>query len=534
MSVVQTCPCNARVEHAKLLSMPRLIITAGPLEGQEFSFADTVIVGRGVYSDVRLDDSTVSRRHAEIQRRDDGQWLLRDLGSANGTTHRGAPISGEILLDGTLEFLFGEVPVRIEMVSSAPAATISGRAFPQLLDRLTLLATIAALPAQRKDPLTLVGEALDLILSSFTFCQRASVYMRRVDGAELRARVSRDRSGNSPNQTSHAIAQICLRQVEGYAGDARRIADASAPDHPLGIFASPLILAGETLGVLLVEAEQADAWNPLDQPIAKAIGSVIAGLLDAERAARPERLVAERDLSLARRVQQHFLPQTPVAPSGYSLADSYAPARAVGGDHFDYFTFSDGRFGILIADVAGKAVSGALVMARLGMAARLVAPTADRPEKLLRELNAILIEELESGMFITAQALALNASSGELEVANAGHPAPILCNESGRVRQLEMEPGAALGIVTNASISIGTHLLQSGDALLLYSDGLDDAENADGEAFGRQRALFTLGQLAGDAATRLASLNRELAAFVGDASAADDLTLVMLTRDKQR
>lgn len=508
--------------------MPRLTIKDGPCAGQQFRFNETVVIGRGMYCDVRIDDSTVSRRHAQISRDSDGNWLLRDLGSANGTLHNGKELSSEVILGEDSKLVFGEVPAEISFVESNTAQEKSERPFPQLLDRLAMLASISSLSARREDPQRLIAAALDQLLESFAACERASVFVMRPDGASLRVHTRRDRSATTASEASIELAKACLRQSDGFAGNASAL---GLPDAQGSLFAAPLQYAGETLGVLVAESAQLGVWNPLDQAIAKAIGSILAGVIESERSSDPERRVAERDLALARRVQQQFLPQSANAPRGYVVSDHYVPARAVGGDHFDYFRYADNRFGILIADVAGKAVSGALVMARLGMAVRLLAAQSSGPIELLTRLNTIMCNELEAGMFVTAQALAISAPEAEIEVVNAGHPPPLCRDAQGAVTEMRLATGAALGIIANIELSPTVHFLDAGTCVLLHSDGLVEAENENTEAFGIERAMQALAS--GEKTTAaLDFVTHALAAFVGDTPASDDLTLVLLSRPR--
>ncbi|MEO8010707.1 MAG: SpoIIE family protein phosphatase, partial [Dokdonella sp.] len=264
--------------------------------------------------------------------------------------------------------------------------------------------------------------------------------------------------------------------------------------------------------------------------LAKSLAGAFAGLLDGLRSNRPERRVAARDLLLARRVQQHFLPQSALRIPGYSVAEAYVPARAVGGDHYEFFRYRDHRTGIIIADVSGKAVSAALVMARFGMAVRLLASQASGPLELLVTLNILLLDELETGMFVTAQALALSAEDGQLEIANAGHPLPLLRSHVGSVEALILESGAPLGADARTAFRSSAHAFEAGACLLLYTDGLDEAENDRGEALGIERVIAGI-RTCSDARTVLEAVNATHAAFVGSAAPTDDLTLIALGRD---
>jgi hypothetical protein len=508
--------------------MPRLTITGGPLAGQQFSFAETVVIGRGAYSDIRLDDPTVSRRHAEIFRDTDGRWRLRDLGSANGTLHQGDPLKGEMVVDGTTDIVFGEVEARLCTDDTAMPAQPGERSFPQLLGRLDLLATITGLPSRRDDPMLLIGLALDTILAGFEGCQRVSLFVARPGTSMLAPYARRSRGSGEVFEASAALGQACLRHIDGIVGNS---AELGVVPMPPSVLAIPLILAGETLGALVAESNQANTWTPIDRSIGKSIGCLLAGLLDAERSGQPERRVAERDLLLARRVQQHFLPQTPPSIPGYQIAEAYVPARAVGGDHYDFFRYADDRAGLIIADVAGKAVSAALVMARFGMAVRLLASQASGPVELLVTLNILLLDELEAGMFVTAQTLALSPANGRIEIANAGHPHPLLRDASGRVEELALDAGAALGANPGTAFHASTFTLKPGTCLLLFTDGLNEAENEAGEPFGTQRAATSITS-AIDARAALDALNRDVADFVGSAAPTDDLTLVLISRER--
>jgi serine phosphatase RsbU (regulator of sigma subunit) len=513
--------------------MPRLTITAGPLAGQQFSFTDSVIIGRGAYSDIRIDDATVSRRHAEVHCGEDGIWRIHDLGSANGLLHNGKAVRGELLIDGTVKLVVGEVEVELSTEELQAPAETGRRDFPQLLDRLELLAWVTSLPARREDPPLLIGQILDAILRAFEGCTEVGLFVTRPGSATLIPYAWRRRHGDDENEPppASALAQACLRHVDGVAGGRGALDPLDIAEAPVGVLAAPLVLAGETLGVIAAESEREDTWTPLDRALAKAIAGVLGGLLEAERSSQPQRKVAERDLLLARRVQQQFLPQLPLRLPGYKLAEAYVPARVVGGDHYDYLRFADDRVGMIIADVSGKAVSAALVMARFGMAVRLLASQASTPLDLLVTLNILLLDELEPGMFVTAQVIAIHGESGDLEIANAGHPAPLLLDAGGDVRELKLDPGAALGANAQTRFGALQMHLEPGACLLLYTDGLNEAENEEGEQFGLKPVTTAMAASA-NAVEALAAVNRELADFVGSTPAVDDLTVLVLSRDR--
>ncbi|MBN8482972.1 MAG: SpoIIE family protein phosphatase [Xanthomonadales bacterium] len=511
--------------------MPRLILLHEPFAGRQFTFGDGVVIGRGTYCDIRIEDSTVSRRHAEIAR-DGGGWRLTDLGSANGTTCDGLVLTAPVVLDDGTTIVFGEVAARFEAAREESAASAphahAGEAIP-----LELLIRASALSARRDAPERLLEEALDILEEGSRGAQaRIALFVSRPGAHTLSLRASRP-GGIAVGESLRALGEIALRHVDGFAGDRDALASAGVSSPAACACALPLRIGGETVGALAAEADGAGALGMAHVAILHVVASACASLLDAERSQLPERRVAERDLQLARRVQQHFLPQDALRIDGYRVAERYLPARVVGGDHYDFFRYADGRVGAIIADVSGKAVSAALVMARFGMGVRLLAGHAVHPVELLVSLNTLLLDELEPGMFVTAQALALDADTGAIEIANAGHPAPILRTAQGRVGELVVDPGAPLGADARTNFRAQRLTLDGGSVLLFYTDGLTDAEDIAGQALGLERVLATMAP-ATDATSLLDALQRTLDTHVGDTLPADDLTLVALSRDPAR
>ena len=514
-------------------TMPRLTIIRGPLAGQQFSFNDDVVVGRGAYCEVRLDDSTVSRRHADIKRGADGRWRMHDLGSANGTFCDGQVVDHETGLADTAEIVFGELATQFEAIDAPPQPASGDHSIPQWMDRIELLTTLGGLPARREDPAHLVGLALEAILTRFKGCSHVTLFVIRPGAATPVALAQRALDGAPISNAALELAQASLRNLDGIAASAAGLRALGILSPPASALAIPLVFAGEVLGAVVAQSARDDTWNATDRALGKALAGVLASLLDTQRSNHPDRRVAERDLALARRVQQHFLPQAAARIAGYAVAEAYVPARAVGGDHYDFFRYADDRIGVIIADVSGKAVSAALVMARFGMAVRLLASQCSGPVELLVTLNILLLDELESGMFVTAQALALAPLSGNLEIANAGHPAPLLRNRDGQVDELVLESGAPLGADARTSFRASTRTLETGTCLLLYSDGLNEAENAAGEPLDIERIAVAIATCV-DARSALDKINETLAAFVGSTPLTDDLTLVLISRDAER
>ena len=543
--------------------MPSLIVTSGVLAGQVFSFSDAAVVGRGQFCEVRLNDPTVSRRHALIRRHND-HYELRDQDSANGTQHQSRRLAAPAIISDGDELQFGEVKTVFRRAASElpslPALTLpsdsatrarasvaapriaddgAAAGLRDLLGRLKLLCDIGALARRSQSLRELLDHALAAVLATFPQISRAAVY-RQAAGAEHLAPLARRAMPTAGAEFAEleTFLQEALRLENGLnvnSEDARdaleaRLRVSVAPAAMLGM---PIRLGDDVLGILYLEsAEVEHAWRAADQELFAGIAGQLAWIMAGSQAQSPERAIEAHDLAMARRIQQHFLPQSTPKIAGYRIADSYAAARVIGSDYYDFFQFKDGRHGLVIADISGKAVSGALYMARLSVQVRVLARNLAGPEELLAGLNRKLNQELEPGMFVTMFAAALDPSSAMLEFANAGHPVPLLRAANGGIGELGEAGALPLGAMTD-SVFRARHLtLAPGSCVLFYTDGLDDAHNGKKERFGKERIVKTLADSGGGAQAALDTLLAEVACFTDGEAQSDDLTLVTLAREQ--
>jgi sigma-B regulation protein RsbU (phosphoserine phosphatase) len=247
-----------------------------------------------------------------------------------------------------------------------------------------------------------------------------------------------------------------------------------------------------------------------------------------------QRELQAQELERAREIQQALLPkQIPQIP-GFEIAGAWEPARVVGGYYFDVIKLSESKLGICIADVVGKSVSAALLMANVQATVRAFASEAASPAWLCSRVNGVLCNNIASGKFVTLFYGVLDAERRVLKYTNAGHLPPILVNGSRRGRQLD-NGGALLGIFPEWKYEDSVAQLAPGDRLLLFTDGITEAAKPDGEEFGEQRLI--------EAATRLrehssAELKDDLLAQVKrfcDSQLHDDATLIVVdVADEER
>jgi serine phosphatase RsbU (regulator of sigma subunit)/predicted ester cyclase len=241
-----------------------------------------------------------------------------------------------------------------------------------------------------------------------------------------------------------------------------------------------------------------------------------------------ERERVEQDLRVARSIQQASLPKEVPTLEGWQIAPYYHPAREVGGDFYDFHLLPEGRLGLVVGDATGKGVPAALVMSTTCGMLRLAAQGSSSPGQMLRGVNEVLFPNIPSNMFVTCFYAILDPESGHLVYANAGHDLPYL-HRNGDAEELRAR-GMPLGLMQAMSYEEKETILHSGEAALLYSDGLVEAHDPAGDMFGfpRLRALIaehgekrSLGDL----------LLEELYSFTGERwEQEDDITLLTLRR----
>ena len=236
---------------------------------------------------------------------------------------------------------------------------------------------------------------------------------------------------------------------------------------------------------------------------------------------------------MARRIQQASLPEEVPTLEGWQISPYYRPAREVGGDFYDFFELEDGRVGVVVGDATGKGVSAALVAAATSSMVRAVAQALDSssPGEVLARVNETLVARIPSNMFVTCFYAIVDPKSAGLRYANAGHDLPYLRGRSSDDAEELRARGMPLGLMPEMSYEEKEIVLDAGDSVLFYSDGLVEAHDPHRRqmfGFPRLRAL-----VAGNAEKRsfVTLLIAELYSFTGEEwEQEDDITLLTLRR----
>lgn len=302
--------------------------------------------------------------------------------------------------------------------------------------------------------------------------------------------------------------------------------------------AIPLVSQGELIGLLNLgprlsqqdySSDDKSLLNTLATQAAPAVR--VAQLVREQQAQARARERIEQELRIARLIQQTLLPKELPELPGWRLAAYYQPARAVGGDFYDFIAFDDGRLGLVVGDVTDKGVPAALVMATTRSVLRTAAQGAVSPGDVLERANNLLCPDMPSKMFVTCLYAILDPRTGQLVYANAGHDLPYQRGSDG-VAELRAT-GMPLGLMPGMRYEEKETTLCPGDSLLLYSDGLVEAHDPEREMFGFPRLMKLMGEDIGEVPLTEHLLN-SLAHFTGPAwEQEDDVTLVTLQRTRE-
>ena len=282
---------------------------------------------------------------------------------------------------------------------------------------------------------------------------------------------------------------------------------------------------------LAVEAMRLGVRNFVQKPWDNAqLVTILRTEVDAGRARRQQAAVERRELDEARRIQRKLLPSTMPALEGWEVSVSWQPASGVGGDCFDAIPFGPARLGLSIADVVGKGIPAALLMANLQAAVRAFATNTTGPAELCQQVNRILCGHIAEGRFISFFYCIVDHDESTLTFANAGHYPPILIRAEGTVERLGTG-GAVLGVFPEGGYEQGRVALRGGDRIILYTDGITDVCNAADEDFGDARLVDLAVANRGCSAPALqARLANAVDAF-SDGRFQDDATLIVLAAE---
>jgi serine phosphatase RsbU (regulator of sigma subunit) len=524
-----------------------------------------VVLGRSNQADIVIPDPHLSRLHARLLQEGDA-WLLQDLGSKNPTLLNGQALSGPTPVHVGDVLQLGGTLVYVEAEDGGGAPTLPSRQLRRPVDDETLI--VSASTRVRLEPETAadeLGEAalrrhsgrlrmlndvhralarpitldalLELILDRAFADLRpeAGVVLLREPGGGFRRAASRTLEGAQEVPASRRLLQEVVENgmalVVDAATDPRFASSRSLVSSGLrSVVAAPLLDDDGCLGVIVLASQLHRRFSEEDMELLVSLASAAAlrirSLELAEETAR--RRILDNELQLAHDIQMALLPRRFPCRDEFELAATLRPASSVGGDLYD-FVAEGRRLFFIVGDVAGKGVAAALLMAVTKTLFHAVAEAGTPVSEILARVNQDLARDNERGMFVTALAGSLDLAGGELELGNAGHLPAYRLGAEGSVEPLRGQVGVPLGVLDGTSYVSERILLTHGDALFLYTDGVIEALNGEGEPFGVARLERYLRASATAAAPALVDgALSALREFTGQAAQFDDVTVLAL------
>lgn len=300
---------------------------------------------------------------------------------------------------------------------------------------------------------------------------------------------------------------------------------------------APLVYGQKRVGVLAMTKHGEEGFSQNDQEVFDSVSEqssfALGSAIIHSEAAEKRRM--ERELTQASEIQRVLLPRQAPALTDYEVAADYRAARIVSGDYYDYLRVDEDRFGIAIGDVCGKGIAASLIMAMCRSNLRSGAHENLSPASVLHDVNRSIFPDIKEDMFVSLLYLILERGSDEITIARAGHEPPMLFRRATGEVELIEPPGLAAGIdkgpVFKRSVKDHRFKMESGDILLLYTDGLIECESRKIDEFGIDRLGESLKAHADSSAEELVqAINAEVIEFSEGMAQSDDITLIAIEK----
>jgi phosphoserine phosphatase RsbU/P len=556
--------------------MPSLVFLAGPIAGRRYKLADgEYIIGRRSDCQIFVPDMRVSRQHARLWQ--DGEaWQIEDLGSNNGTFVNGTKVltatpvrhADEILIannrirveghEATPDPKFPEgnavtiVDVggasslirsreesgsgRIPIVSSGMMSVADQRAVRLLERKLDALTQILQATAASDTSEALIQKLVDALLDLFPQAEDVGVLVEDERNGELKVQSQRHRK-----QAFGGNLRVPGTIIQHVISDRRGVLlGESADENDEGVgtrMGAPLIYHGVHYGVVYVESKHS-GFRQEDVDLLQTVATQAGLAMHATRVAAQllTREKLERDLRVARQIQRSLLPANVPQVVGLEFAVHYEPAYQIGGDFYDFIWHDPSHLGLAVGDVAGKAISAALYMARLTSELRSRAAIARTPARLLRRVNQEIAQLGDDGMFATLVYCIYDLENRSLVFTNAGHCVPLL-RRGDRVFPLQAERAHTppLGVTPELEAGEARVQLHSGDMLIMVSDGILEARDARGNDYGLSRLSRRIRTARGNVDDVIKAILADIDNHAGDqGQQGDDMTIVAMSIDQRR
>lgn len=533
------------------------------------------ILGRHPDCDVVLEAGAVSRQHAQILHLG-ADFYVEDLGSRNGTFVNGDLIQGRHKLEPgdevkicELLFSFEDEDAPSRPPRSTTRSTIHlplvmeedlGITPSSIVSKLDVSSQsgmrVAANPQAKLQALLeitqnlgralalddVLPKVLEALFKIFVQADRGFVAIKNDAGVLVPKAVKYRRGGSDDTiRISRTIVNQAMESREAIlsadaSNDSRFDMSQSIVDFRIrSLMCVPLLGGdGEALGVIQVDTlDQRARFQSDDLEVLASVASQAAVAVENAQLhdLALQQQAMERDLELAHKVQQGLLPLAAPKIEGYEFFDFYEPAYQVGGDYFDYVELPGGRFGVILADVSGKGVAAALLMAKLSGEMRYALASETNPAAAVQRVNAAFSHSRWEDRFVTLVLVLVDPQNHQMSVVNAGHMPPLVRRSDGSVEELGGSvAGVPLGVDPTFAYEQASGELAPGDLVVMFTDGISEAMNGKGELFGIERLRKRLQGPSKGVAQYARGLLDDVKRFVGDRDQSDDICLTCFVR----
>ena len=417
------------------------------------------------------------------------------------------------------------------LASTVSDETLPVRALPaDLVEDLQRVQKAAQRITSILDLDPLIESVVNEVIDSFG-CVEAGIYLHDEDRSEM---VLAGVRGCSVNGKGFRL-KIGQEGMVGYVastGQMRYAPDVRKDQYYIGCenstlseVAIPLHVGERLVGVFTASHPEVDGFPRQQLRILQALCDHVAvAIYNARRlqSERAERAALDREAQEARAIQQALLPKSSPYIPGFVVSGLSVPARAVGGDWYDFIPFPDGRWGLVLADVSGKGTAAALLMSATRGVFRSLAEACCSPGEVLTKLNQLLVDDFPAGKFVTMVYAVLDPATRTVVFANAGHLRPLFTDDEGE-HFLDTERGLPLGL-SCGDYSETQITLSPGSKLVFYSDGITEAENANEEEFG----LCRLAEHVVKPGASAVSIIDDVRSFANGSGVRDDASVVFV------
>jgi sigma-B regulation protein RsbU (phosphoserine phosphatase) len=525
---------------------------------------DRITLGRSSANELCYpDDAGLSRQHMAITR-NGSEWQVEDLGSKNGTLLNGQRVERATPFRSGDRIAAGHLTIEFADSSQLPANTVvfldDGESFSTTAT--TVVANLEKVLGPQGDDLNKtvamqgtpqmraliragqelsahrpLGELFQVVMDlSMEAVAAGRGVLMTLEGDQLSVRAARGEGF----KISSTVRDRVLQKKESML-----VADAQMDQALKGqmsivaqkvrsMIAVPLQTNDKVIGLIYVDApaNQVRPFTPEDLNLLTVMANVAAIRIEHARLNEVEEAerAMSKEMEQAAAIQRRLLPMSSPVVTGLDIAGRTTACRTVGGDYYDFLKFPDGRVGMLVGDVAGKGMPASLLMSSLQARVHVLFEDGDNLAQKITRLNKSTCANCPDNRFITFFMTVLDPRTGELVYTNAGHNPPLLVRASGEFEALG-GGGMILGILPMATYQESRAHIDIGDILVLFSDGVTEAPDPNGEEFGEHRLASLVASVRSLPAFEIIEeIHQAVAKFTEGAPAADDITVVIARR----